>query len=1120
MSVERSTLNVERSAPHGAVFLSYAHEDAAPARRICEALRAAGVEVWFDQSELRGGDAWDAKIRKQIGACALFVPVISAATEARREGYFRLEWRLAAQRTHMMSEQAAFLVPVVIDTTRDAEADVPGEFRAVQWTRLPAGETSEAFCGRVQALLTGDSGGRTPFSARVRPAGETPALPAKRRYWPGVAAVGVALVAFALRQTWESAESISPRRDAAQRDRQSAEIALPLERAASPAVTALLKRARELVAKTDVVRSDLDTAASLLEQAAKQEPTNARVWAERSLVDWRYLAEYLDRSMARRASAHRHAAQAIGLEPENPLARLAQAAAMTAVQKDPATKQRMIHLLEPVVDRITDRADGLYLLASLQDIDRALELLDRAARMAGEAGRAETNRSRIFWVAGRMSEADEAADRALAAERSTRALLGKAYFLTVWHGDTAAAQRLLAEVPSEVWGEDFAASARYFMDLWAGNPDRALAAMSAVPREFIESYALSGPTGYYRGYALARANKPAAAAAEWRSALAVVQRELASRPNDQTLLTFSALLHWSLGDRTAALQVWQSLRELTGGRLISWENHFLQMTILPEEEAIAQLESLPPSDVLVLAANLRLNPYLDRFRNHPRFVALQAKRDADPRSSPRAAESAQPDAKSVAVLAFANLSDDKGNEYFSDGISEELLNVLAKVPGLKVTARTSAFHFKGKDTPIPEIAKQLGVAYVVEGSVRKQGDKVRITAQLIKAADGFHVWSDTFTRDLKDIFAVQDEIAGLIAKALSLKLGAGSGAAAAGINHEAYRLYLEGRNAWRLRTLEGYAQAEQLFEGALTLEPSFALAHAGLADVEITRAQDETAIGRFNQRGAPALKKVNAATRRALDINPGLAEAHATRGTMHWMEWKFDEATRALRLAITLNPNYANAHQWLGRVLMADGRLAEALVALKEAHELDPLSSRIADNYSMALIDAGRYNEALTMADRALVLQPDSVQAFAHKAAALAELGRSDEAIAIATAQQGLLIGNNDYRSAAFSYALARAGAREQAEQMLVAASVGGHLPFRAATLLALGKGEEALAGLDAGAVTAQSVEWLYFWPVFDPVRGDPRFVKVLATLGVTDAHARALAWRAVNLGKKPEARK
>ena len=140
-------------AENKAVFLSYASQDAEAARRICEALRATGVEVWFDQSELVGGDAWDAKIRGQIASCALFVALISENTQVRREGYFRLEWKLAAQRTHMMSERTAFLLPVVIDATRDAEADVPGEFKAVQWTRLPGGETPAAFCARVKTLL-------------------------------------------------------------------------------------------------------------------------------------------------------------------------------------------------------------------------------------------------------------------------------------------------------------------------------------------------------------------------------------------------------------------------------------------------------------------------------------------------------------------------------------------------------------------------------------------------------------------------------------------------------------------------------------------------------------------------------------------------------------------------------------------------------------------------------------------------------------------------------------------------------------------------------------------------------------------------------------------------------
>src|SRR5688500_8392340 len=182
-----------------AVFLSYASQDAEVARRICEALRATGVEVWLDQDGgLVGGEAWDAKIREQIASCALFVPIISANSQARREGYFRLEWKLAAQRTHMMSERTAFLLPVVIDEMRDAEADVPAEFRAVQWTRLKGGAFSSQFVERVRTLLGSDPGARASSPARSVPAGVTPAVPGKSpRRWLGYA-ITLLAVAIAL----------------------------------------------------------------------------------------------------------------------------------------------------------------------------------------------------------------------------------------------------------------------------------------------------------------------------------------------------------------------------------------------------------------------------------------------------------------------------------------------------------------------------------------------------------------------------------------------------------------------------------------------------------------------------------------------------------------------------------------------------------------------------------------------------------------------------------------------------------------------------------------------------------------------------------------------------------
>ena len=292
-----------------------------------------------------------------------------------------------------------------------------------------------------------------------------------------------------------------------------------------------------------------------------------------------------------------------------------------------------------------------------------------------------------------------------------------------------------------------------------------------------------------------------------------------------------------------------------------------------------------------------------------------------------------PPNKSIAVLAFTNLSDDKGNEYFSDGISEELLNVLSKVPGLKVSARTSAFHFKGKDIPIPEIAQQLGVAYVVEGSVRKSGDRVRITAQLIKAADGFHMWSENFDRELKDIFAVQDEIAGLIAKNLQLKLDTGNVAVVGATkNVAAYEAFLKGRQAWNSDTASGYRQAVQQFQRAVELDPDFALAHGALAEAYVSVANN----------GLEPAKKMfplaRASAERALALDSRIVQAHTALAeyAFHY-DWDYEQSDRYLEQALAVDPNYSSAHDRLSGHLEARNRLNEALAEARRAKELNPL---------------------------------------------------------------------------------------------------------------------------------------------------------------------------------------
>jgi len=299
-----------------AVFLSYASQDAEAAKRICEALRRAGIEVWFDQSELVGGDQWDAKIRGKISSCALFIPVISANTQARREGYFRIEWKLAAQRTHAMSDDTAFLLPIVIDDTKDVVAKVPAEFKNVQWTRLAAGETPPAFCARVQKLLSEEGG---EVEEPLRP---DAADPSRRKAPPGSrpssrwlvpAILGVLTVAvLALWQPWRGGKSEPGQR---------------------PNSKAPISEARQLVAKAwqtldsrpEPSRSELDTAAEYYQRAAALDPTDADVWALGSQIDTWYVAQNIDDSPGRRESARTKATKALNLSPAAYEARLAQA---------------------------------------------------------------------------------------------------------------------------------------------------------------------------------------------------------------------------------------------------------------------------------------------------------------------------------------------------------------------------------------------------------------------------------------------------------------------------------------------------------------------------------------------------------------------------------------------------------------------------------------------------------------------------------------------------------------------------------------------------------------------------------------------------------------------------
>jgi TolB-like protein/tRNA A-37 threonylcarbamoyl transferase component Bud32/Flp pilus assembly protein TadD len=309
---------------------------------------------------------------------------------------------------------------------------------------------------------------------------------------------------------------------------------------------------------------------------------------------------------------------------------------------------------------------------------------------------------------------------------------------------------------------------------------------------------------------------------------------------------------------------------------------------------------------------------------------------ADPTGSARRASSTQHQTDTIAVLPFTDMSPGGDQEYFCDGITEEIINALVAVAGLKVAARTSSFSFKGADQDIRKIGDELGVAQVLEGSVRTAGNRLRVTAQLIEVTTGYHVWSDKYDRNLEDVFAVQDEISAAIVEALQMNMGDGSGPDAAARhsqNMEAYQLYLRGRHCWNRRAKGELPKAIEYFRQAIDADPSYALAYAGLAD-------SYSVMGFFGfDRPATTYTRARAAAERALEIAPGLAEAHCSLGYVrHHYDRDWAAMERSYRRAIELKPEYSVAHQWFSLPLAILGRKTEAIASVLHARELDPLS--------------------------------------------------------------------------------------------------------------------------------------------------------------------------------------
>ncbi len=460
---------------------------------------------------------------------------------------------------------------------------------------------------------------------------------------------------------------------------------------------------------------------------------------------------------------------------------------------------------------------------------------------------------------------------------------------------------------------------------------------------------------------------------------------------------------------------------------------------------------------------------------------------------------------SIAVLPFANLTAAPENEYFCDGLAEELLNALTRIRDLRVVARTSAFSFKHQQLDVREIGRRLNAATVLEGSVQRTGNQLRILTQLINAGDGYHLWSERFDREMGNVFAIQDEIAGAIIEKLRVKLLPGEKAAVVKRHTdsvEAFHLYLKGRHFWNIRFAPGVlGKAIECFQQAIATDPRYGQAYTGLADC-------------YNLRGvfqfcAPheTFPIAAAAAEKALEIDDELAEVHAALAYNRLLyAWDWSGSEHEFKRALELNPNHALSHLWYAQFLCAMARFDEATAEAERAQESDPLSLGINANVGLVLHWTREYQQAVKQLEKTIELDPNFGLAHAYLGFVLIQQGRYKQAVAALkksmerTQLMPLVISK-------LGYAYSLWGDRPKAQKVLREAEARFQELSLPSTALAeihagLGDREKFFECLYKGyEERSPLLSWMRIYPEYDPMRSDPRYDELLRRLGLATQH-------------------
>jgi len=455
--------------------------------------------------------------------------------------------------------------------------------------------------------------------------------------------------------------------------------------------------------------------------------------------------------------------------------------------------------------------------------------------------------------------------------------------------------------------------------------------------------------------------------------------------------------------------------------------------------------------------------------------------------------------KSIAVLPFDNLSRDPDNAYFAEGVQDEILTRLAKVADLKVISRTSTQKYKSAPDNLRDIAKQLGVSNILEGSVQRAGDQVRVTVQLINATTDAHLWAESYDRALTDIFTVESEIAKTIADTLRAKLTGSEERMMSKkptANPEAYELYLKGRFFWNKRTGVDLRKSIDYFDQAVAKDPSYALAYAGLADAYVLLS----GFGAASPKDS--LPEAKAAAEKGLDLDGTLGEAHASLAqALLAYDFNFARANREFRRAIELNPNYATAHHWYGEsVLTPLGQFEDGVAELKRALQLDPLSVIINADVGTVLTSARRYDEAIEQLRKTLEMDPSFYYAHYHLGEALEMKGLNEDAVA--EYEKATALNDDPVPQALLGHLYAKMGRKDEARRILQRLRDSPKERYVSPYLFAmihLGLGEKDRA-IDFLEKTYEdrdgyNIAFIKVDPFLDPLHGDPRFEALAARI-------------------------